>query len=88
MIVSAINTFTPKKKSRDLNKPPWINGKLLKAIRKKKTLWQSLKRDPNNAGTRENSRKTSCHPARRNYFTKIASEVHSPTILVILFFKE
>ena len=55
MIVSAITTFTPKKKSRDLNKPPWINGELLKAIRKKKSLWQSLKCDPNNVGTRENS---------------------------------
>ena len=49
MVVSAINTFTPKKKSRDLNKSPWINGDLLRAIRKS--------RDPNNAGTRENSRK-------------------------------
>ena len=29
-------------------------------------------------------KKTCCHPARRNYLTKIASEVHSPTILVIL----
>ena len=57
MVVSAINTFTPKKKSRDLNKPPWINGELLKAIRKKKTLWQSLKCDPNNASTLANSRK-------------------------------
>ena len=57
MVVSAINTFTPKKKSRDLNKLPWINGELLKAIRKKKTLWQSLKCDPNNASTRANSRK-------------------------------
>lgn len=65
MIVSAINTFTPKKKCRDLNKPPWINGKLLKAIRKKKTLWQSLKRDPNNAGTRENSRKNVLSPGKK-----------------------
>ena len=94
MVVSAINTFTPKKKSRDLNKLPWINGELLKAIRKKKTLWQSLKCDPNNASTRANSRKmrqkkkTSCHLARRNYLTEIANEVHSSTILVILFFKE
>ena len=88
MIVSAINTFTPKKKSRDLNKLPWINGKLLKAIRKKKTLCNHLSVIPIMLVHAKILEKTSCHPARRNYFTKIASEVHSPTILVILFFKE
>ena len=85
LVFSAINTCIPKKKCRDLNKPPWINGELLKAIRKKKTLWKSLKRDPNNAAKRDKFRKMrqrikmSCRLARRNYLTEIANEVNSST---------
>ena len=72
MVFSAINSFVPLKKLRDSNNPPWINGELLKAIRKKKTLWRLLKKDPNNAMKREKFRsmrqkiKMWCRLERRN----------------------
>ena len=56
MVFSAINSFVPLKKPRDSNNSPWINGELLKAIRKKKTLWRLLKKDPNNVMKREKFR--------------------------------
>ena len=65
---------------RDSN-PPWISGELLTAIRKKKTLWKLLKKDPNNAMKREKFRSTRqkirmwCRLESRNYLTSIANEV-------------
>ena len=56
MVFSAINSFVPLKKPRDSNNPALINGELLKALRKKKTLWRLLKKDTNNAMKREKLR--------------------------------
>ena len=92
MVFSEINSFVPLKKPRDSNSPPWINGELLKAIRKKKTLWRLLKKNPNNAVKREKFRsmrhkiKMWCRLERRNYLTSIANEVHCSTKLFWSFF--
>ena len=43
-VLSTISDCAPKCKRRFSRYPPWINGDLAKAIRKKKTLWKQTKR--------------------------------------------
>ena len=43
-VLSTMSDCAPKCKRRFSRYPPWINGDLAKAIRKKKTLWKQTKR--------------------------------------------
>ena len=42
-VFAALNTFVPKVKCKQTNRPPWITSELAKAINKKKTMWKRIK---------------------------------------------
>ena len=41
-VFATINSFVPKVPARNPNHPPWIKGDLVKAIRKKKSMWKKV----------------------------------------------
>ena len=44
--LAAVADFIPTKRIKGRNTPPWINGEIIHAIRKKETVRQKLKRSP------------------------------------------
>ena len=63
------------------SRPPWIKGELIKAIKKKKTMWRRLKNTSATPARLEKFRKFRQHVKnwirfeRKKYLTEIANEV-------------
>ena len=80
--IDALNTFVPKVKCKQTNRPAWITSELAKAINKKKTMWKHIK-NSRTAANMEKFRKLRQHLKswirleRKNYVKNIAYETHS-----------
>ena len=46
--MAGVSDFIPKKKIKGKNSPPWINGEIIDAIKKKEAARRRLKKSPSN----------------------------------------
>ena len=70
-----VKEFVPERRRRNHNRPPWLSQAILRAIRKKKRLWQrdKYKPDQNEYKEHEKLTKNLIRNAKRSFEKKLAA---------------